>query len=155
MVLIIILLMLHDAASGDDLFITSNFSSVADTINLRCIYHVFVLRSLPELAITCSREPTCCAIRTEDEGASKLWCACPKQITWPRSEDYVLSTMRMRHLMEHIPGISNFRLKYQCELSTLYRCLHHTYFIKMKHFLGLACLVTLHRRCKWQPDGYV
>ena len=100
------LLMTYDLINGDDFFTTTNLSSVGDTISLQC-RHRQEYRSRLELAKACSSEATCHAIRTEERGTSSLWCACPTDISWPRSMSYALSIIHLRHLVEPLPGINS------------------------------------------------
>ena len=104
MILMGILLMTYDAANGAHLYTYTNISTVADTIHLQC-HRGLKIRSRLELAKSCSSEVACHAIRTKERTTS-IWCACPQKITWPRSWNYILSTVRLRNLMEHLPGMS-------------------------------------------------
>ena len=95
--------MAYDAANGDHLYKYTNISTVADTIHLQC-HRGLKIRSRLELAKSCSSEVACRAIRTKERTTS-IWCACPQKITWPRSWNYILSTVRLRNLMEPLPGM--------------------------------------------------
>ena len=103
MMLMAFLLMTYYVANGKHLYAATNLTSVADTIFLQC-HHGFKVRSRLELSTACSSEASCRAIRTNEWGTSSMWCGCPKKITWPRSWNYELSTIRQRRLMEPLPG---------------------------------------------------
>ena len=84
-------------------YTVANLTAVADTISLRCHQRLDV-RSRVELAIACSKEDLCRAIRTDEWGTSSSFCACPKQITWPRTGIHLTGTMNLRLFSEPLPG---------------------------------------------------
>ena len=101
---------MYAVAIGANIFTSSNLSYVADTIALQC-HDWLKVRSRLELAKACSSEASCRAIRTDEWGTSSMWCACPKRITWPRTWNYDLSTIRQIRLANPLPGLIHMWFK--------------------------------------------
>ena len=101
---------MYAVAIGANIFTSSNLSYVADTIALQC-HDWLKVRSRLELAKACSNEALCRAFRTDEWGTSSMWCACPKRITWPRTWNYDLSTIRQIRLAKPLPGLIHMWFK--------------------------------------------
>ena len=100
---VLVMSFMYTVVNGSNIYTPSEVSSVAATISLQC-HHGLIVRSRLELSKACSSAASCRAIRTDEWGTSSMWCACPKQIMWPRTWNYELSTIRQRRLSEQFPG---------------------------------------------------
>ena len=126
---VLVMSFMYTVVNGSNIYTPSEVSSVAATISLQC-HHGLIVRSRLELSKACSSAASCRAIRTDEWGTSSMWCACPKQIMWPRTWNYELSTIRQRRLSEQFPGndklgnyswsISNSQLNTHLHVSILW-----------------------------------
>ena len=91
-----ILFFIYDVTNGAKLFTPTKLSLVADTISLRWHYGLKG-RSHLEIVSACSSQASCLAFGVEKQRNNSFWCACPKQIMWPGSWNYAISTMHIIH----------------------------------------------------------